>query len=141
MNVLLVSAYFPPEIGSASHLFYEVGGEFVRRGHRVTVLTCYPTYNVDPAALPEQYRSGLSMTEEMNGMTVVRMRNLGLPRNISTLRGIGQITMALTLAYAGLFRVRADPRRLGLGVEGGQARNWPSNHGSAVHCQRRHHPH
>jgi glycosyltransferase involved in cell wall biosynthesis len=43
------------------------------------------------------------MEERMNGMSVVRIRTLGMPRHIPVLRGIGQFTHALTQLFSGLF--------------------------------------
>ena len=103
MRLILVSAYFPPEVGSASHLYYELGSELVRRGHQVTILTGYPTYNIDENSLPPVYRSGWWMKESINGMEVVRIRTIGMPRQIPVLRGLGQITLALALSFSGLF--------------------------------------
>jgi len=33
MNILLLTAYFPPDTGSASHLFYELGTALAGGGH------------------------------------------------------------------------------------------------------------
>jgi colanic acid biosynthesis glycosyl transferase WcaI len=104
MRIFMLSAYFPPEVGSASHLFYELGSELVRRGHEVTVLTGYPSYNIDRRKLESRYRTGLWMDEKMNGIRVVRIRTIGMPRHIPVLRGIGQFTHALTQLFSGLFR-------------------------------------
>ena len=103
MNLILVSAYFPPEVGSASHLYYELGTELVKRGHQVTILTGYPAYNIDQKTLPAEYRSGWWMKERMNGMEVIRIRTIGMPRQIPILRGLGQITLSLALSFSGLF--------------------------------------
>ena len=103
MRLILISAYFPPEVGSASHLYYELGSELVRRGHEVTILTGYPTYNIDQTSLPEAYRSGRWMKERVNGMDIVRIRTIGMPRQIPVLRGLGQITLSLFLSFSGLF--------------------------------------
>lgn len=110
MNILLVTAYFLPEIGSAAHLFHDLGIEFVKRGHRVSVLTGYPAYNVDPDNLPSQYRSGKRLTEIVNGMQVIRVRSPRMPRHVPVLRGIEQVLMAMRFAFAGMFQVpnRAD---------------------------------
>jgi colanic acid biosynthesis glycosyl transferase WcaI len=102
MNVILLTAYFPPEIGSAAHLFADIGAEMVQRGHSVTVLTGYPTYNIDPATLPEKYRTGLWRVEEYAGMNVVRTRTIQMPRHVPTLRGIDQVTSALMQIITGL---------------------------------------
>ncbi len=103
MKILLLSAYFPPEVGSASHLFYELGGELVKRGHQVTLFTGYPTYNVDVEKLPAKYKSGWWMKEKVNGMNVIRIRTIGMPRHIPILRGLGQFTLAIALSFSGLF--------------------------------------
>jgi colanic acid biosynthesis glycosyl transferase WcaI len=102
MKLLLISGYFPPDVGSAAHLFADLGSEFVRRGHQVTVLTNYPSYNVDVNTLPERYRTGRRMTEDFGGMTVVRTKPLGMPRHIPWLRGLDQVSSALKFVAAGL---------------------------------------
>jgi colanic acid biosynthesis glycosyl transferase WcaI len=102
MKLLLLSAYFPPEVGSASHLFADLGAEFARRGHAVTVLTNYPSYNVDISTLPPRYRTGRRMVEEYQGMTVVRTKPLGMPRHIPWLRGLDQVSSAIQFVFAGL---------------------------------------
>ncbi len=48
MKILLLTAYFPPDTGSAAHLFYELGTELVERGHRVTVIAGMPGYHARP---------------------------------------------------------------------------------------------
>ena len=45
MNILLLAAYFPPDTGSAAHLFYELGTALVKKGHGVTILTSFPSYH------------------------------------------------------------------------------------------------
>ena len=45
MDILLLTAYLPPDVGSASHLFYDLGRVFVERGHKVTVVTGLPSYH------------------------------------------------------------------------------------------------
>jgi colanic acid biosynthesis glycosyl transferase WcaI len=108
MKILLLSAYFPPEIGSAPHLFYELGGELVRRGYQVTVLTGFPVYNVDEKNLPSRYAKGRKLTEEMNGMHVIRIRTPRMPRHIPVLRGLEQVAMAWTFAWHSVFGISSD---------------------------------
>ena len=42
MKLLLVVAYFIPEIGSAAHIYFDLAKAFVRKGHEVHVITSYP---------------------------------------------------------------------------------------------------
>jgi colanic acid biosynthesis glycosyl transferase WcaI len=80
----------------------------VRRGHRVTVLTGYPAYNVDEKNLSSKYIKGKKMIEEMNGMRIIRVRSLRMPRHIPVLRGLEQIAMAWTFTWHGLCTVSKD---------------------------------
>lgn len=72
MNILLLSRYFPPEIGTAANLFFELARGLSARGHRVTVVTGFPWYNLEE--IPERYKKRAFMKEEMDGVTVVRIR-------------------------------------------------------------------
>ncbi len=109
MNVLLISAFFPPDVGSAAHLFADLGAELVRRGHNVTVLTNYPSYNVDLNNLPARYRIGRRMVENYEGMSVIRTKPLGMPRHIPWLRGLDQVSSAMQFVRAGLLSGGSRP--------------------------------
>ena len=109
MNIMMMALNFPPEINSASHLIFDLGSEFVRRGHHVTVVTAFPSYSFDPTTLPEKYKSGLWMRETVEGIDVIRSRTLHMPRNIPVLRGIDQLAMALGFSLAGVFLARTRP--------------------------------
>jgi len=42
MRILLVVAYFIPEIGSAAHIYFDLAKAFAKQGHDVDVITSYP---------------------------------------------------------------------------------------------------
>ncbi|PIS30993.1 glycosyltransferase WbuB, partial [Candidatus Saganbacteria bacterium CG08_land_8_20_14_0_20_45_16] len=46
MHILILSEAFPPETKSASTLFFELAETLVERGHKVSVITRMPRYNV-----------------------------------------------------------------------------------------------
>jgi colanic acid biosynthesis glycosyl transferase WcaI len=50
MDLLLITPFFPPEVGSASHMIYELGQALRGRGHGVLVLTGLPRYHVTGSA-------------------------------------------------------------------------------------------
>lgn len=83
MRVLLLTAYFPPDTGSAAHLFYELGTALVGRGHEVTVLTGMPGYHVQGPM--EDYEGQRRVEERVNGMRVVRVATL--PRSSDSMVG------------------------------------------------------
>ena len=71
MRILLLTAYFPPDTGSAAHLFYELGTVLVERGHQVTVVTGMPGYHAQGSL--ERYQGQRRVEEVVNGMDVVRV--------------------------------------------------------------------
>jgi glycosyltransferase involved in cell wall biosynthesis len=76
MDINLITITYPPEIGGAAHLIYELAHSLKERGHDVTLLTGYPSYNVK--VVPPEYRRGLWMNEMLDGIPVRRVR-AGLP--------------------------------------------------------------
>lgn len=109
MKFRLVSSYFPPENGSASHLFYEIGSKLASWGHEVEVLTGFPSYHVDRNRLDPKYRKGLIFEEEMAGMRVLRVRTLCLPRGVHVLRGLDQFISAFIFFIRGLLAKGESP--------------------------------
>lgn len=100
MKTLILTNYFPPEIGAASHLFYELAETLVGLGDKVTVVTGFPRYNVKE--LPEKYRGKLFFREQMNGIEVVRLLIPSLPRGIPMVRGLEHLLVGLMLFLGGL---------------------------------------
>jgi colanic acid biosynthesis glycosyl transferase WcaI len=106
MHILLLTAYFPPDVGSASHLFYELGRAFVARGHQVSVVTGLPGYYVQGEL--DRYRHRPWLRETMAGMDVRRVAALQVTRNTRAGRGLWQFSCAATSALAGLRVPSAD---------------------------------
>ncbi len=100
MRILLLTAYFPPDTGSAAHLFYELGKAFVERGHEVTVLTSMPGYHALGSL--EKYRGKKRIKEDMDGMEVVRVATPQPPRHLMVGRALWQFGGALAFFLAGL---------------------------------------
>ena len=100
MNILLLTNYWPPEVGAASHLYYELSQALAARGHQVAVLTGFPRRHV--LELPARYSGKLAAWEERNGVRVRRVRTLRLPQHIPLARGLAHFLLALAYALAGL---------------------------------------
>lgn len=45
MRILLLTAYFPPDTGPVAHVVYKLGTALVKRGHKVWVMTGFPSYH------------------------------------------------------------------------------------------------
>jgi len=106
MHVLIVTITYPPEIGGAAHLIFELARSLRDRGHQVTVLTAYPSYNLQ--VIPERYRHGLWMREESDGLIIRRIRVPTLPRNNKIARGLQHFAFGLWLGALTAFTPRAD---------------------------------
>lgn len=71
LSVLLLSRYFPPEIGTAASLFYDLAKGLSQQGHQVTVVTNFPWYNLE--TIPERYKGKFYLRETMDGFEVIRV--------------------------------------------------------------------
>lgn len=106
MHVLILTQYFPPEIGSGPHLPYELGETLVQRGHRVTVVTGFPRYNVP--VMPAPYRRRLFRREEVAGMTVLRINGPNFYGSSVISRGLVQILAPPVLGLRAMLAPRPD---------------------------------
>lgn len=106
MYILLLTAYFPPDTGSAAHLFYELGIELAKHGHRVSVITGMPGYHAQGPL--EKYRGKVWVRENVEGMDVVRVTTPHLPRHLMVGRGLWQLGTAASFLGAGSCLPRHD---------------------------------
>jgi colanic acid biosynthesis glycosyl transferase WcaI len=84
MKILMVVAYFPPEIGSAAHVYSDLARAFIKRGHDVDIITSYPReYNLNNADRSEEF----PLEETMDGISVHRVKHPHTRDNI-IIRGL-----------------------------------------------------
>lgn len=83
---------------------FELGQKLVQRGHRVTILTGFPKYNVDSKNIPLKYKKHLYLKEEIDGMKVIRLKTLNFPRYIPIARGIDQFLTSFIFLMGGCFK-------------------------------------
>ena len=89
MKILLVTDSYPPEIRSASHLMEEMAEELNKRGHKVTVVTSYPQYNLDKDNSGKTYHE----FSTQKGIDIIRVKTLPHHNVNFIVRGISQLTM------------------------------------------------
>jgi len=70
MRLLIITQYFPPEMGAPQARLYELAKRLQRMGHQITVLTALPNYPT--GRIFEGYRHRLRLTEAIDGIKVVR---------------------------------------------------------------------
>jgi len=104
-RVLLLTRYFPPEIGTAATLFFDLAQELKRQGVSVVVVTGFPWYNLQE--IPERYRRGIVCREQIDSIEVIRVRlNVPGPRKLRLL--IGHLLSPIAALLGGLLSGKVD---------------------------------
>ena len=106
MHILFLSDNFPPEVNAPASRTYEHCREWVKLGHRVTVVTCAP--NFPNGKVFAGYRNKVWQSEHVDGIRVIRVwsyitRNEGFFRRI-----LDYLSYMITGSIAGLFVRRVD---------------------------------
>ena len=70
MKLLIVTQYFPPEMGAPQARLSELAKRLRDAGHEITVLTALPNYPT--GKIFDDYRCKLRVTEEIDGIRVIR---------------------------------------------------------------------
>lgn len=84
MKILLVVAYFVPEIASAAHVYFDLARAFIKKGHEVDIITSYPRkFNLNKNDADKEF----PLEETMDGIRVHRCKHLA-KRDILVLRGL-----------------------------------------------------
>ena len=84
MKILIVVAYFVPEIASAAHVYFDLARAFVKKGHEVDIITSYPRkFNLSKNDADKEF----SLEETIDGIRVHRCKHLAKRDNI-VLRGL-----------------------------------------------------
>lgn len=71
MHILFLTDNFPPEVNAPASRTFEHCREWVRMGHRVTVVTCAP--NFPKGRVFDGYKNRLFSRENMEGVEVIRV--------------------------------------------------------------------
>lgn len=77
INILLISEYFPPEVGAGSNRAYELCAKWVKLGALVTVITGFPDYPT--GIIPSEYRGLKFLREFRDGIEVIRTYTIPAP--------------------------------------------------------------
>src|SRR5690625_2290547 len=70
MRIVVISHYFPPEIGAPSARIYEMAKHWVDLGNEVHVVTCFP--NHPTGIIPDVYKGLMYKSEVVDGIHVHR---------------------------------------------------------------------
>jgi colanic acid biosynthesis glycosyl transferase WcaI len=109
MHILYVSQYFPPEMGAPAARVHELAREWLRMGHRVTVLTGFP--NHPNGHVPPEYRRLLrrgTICEQVDGIDVVRTWLYPAPNRFPMERILNYTSFFVSAAVRGTWLSRPD---------------------------------
>jgi glycosyltransferase involved in cell wall biosynthesis len=105
VRILVVSQFFPPEMGAPAGRFHDFARSWLAQGHELTVVTGFP--NFPAGVIHEGYRGRLYMKEELDGVQVHRCWILTTPRRLS--RPLSYASFLLSSTLCVLFaRLRYD---------------------------------
>lgn len=104
MRILYLSQYFPPEAGATQTRAYEMARNWVRLGHRVTMLAEIP--NHPSGIIPPAYRGRLYERAELDGIDVIRVWVKASPVKNFRSRMFFYLTFMVNAALAGLILAR-----------------------------------
>jgi len=102
MRVLVVSHYFPPEVGAPQARLSELAAWWAHRGEDVTVLTGMP--NHPSGVVPPSYRRKLRFEESVDGYRVVRTWLYATPNEGVLRKTLGHVSFMVTSVLLGLRR-------------------------------------
>lgn len=102
MKILILTQYFPPEIGAPQNRWYALAQELQSFGASVSVLTAFPNY--PKYMVFEAYRGKFYQQESMGGLDVHRSYIYARPRKGVWARLVTYFSFALSSLWAGLFK-------------------------------------
>ncbi|REL34906.1 glycosyltransferase family 4 protein [Thalassotalea euphylliae] len=106
MHILFLTDNFPPEGNAPATRTYEHAREWVKHGHKVTVITCAP--NFPEGKVFEGYKNSFYSRSEMDGINVVRVKTFISSNEGFVLRILDFLSFMGASFLAGLFQRKVD---------------------------------
>ena len=103
MHILFLTDNFPPESNAPANRTFEHARQWVASGHRVTIITCAP--NFPDGQLFEGYKNRWFQTEQMDGITVIRVWSF-MTRNAGFVLRLLDFLSFMVSGFLGGLRVR-----------------------------------
>jgi glycosyltransferase involved in cell wall biosynthesis len=105
MKILFFSHYFPPEVNAPATRTFDNCRRWVKKGHRVRVVTCAP--NAPEGVVYPGYRNRFSSTEE-DGVRVLRVWTLIAPNRGFLRRTLNYVSYMISSFLRALFLEKPD---------------------------------
>ncbi len=102
MKILFLTDNFPPEVNAPATRTLEHCKEWVKSGHDVTVITCFPNYPT--GIVYPGYKNSLYKVEQMDGIKVIRVWSYMAANKGFIKRIADYVSFSVTSFFAGLFQ-------------------------------------
>ncbi len=106
MHILFLTDNFPPEVNAPASRTFEHCREWVKAGHQVTVITCFP--NFPRGRVFDGYSNRLRQTETMEGIRVIRVWSYITPNRGFLKRILDYVSYMLSAVLASPFVRKPD---------------------------------
>lgn len=106
MHILFLTDNFPPEGNAPATRTFEHACEWVKKGHKVTVITCAP--NFPEGKVFDGYKNEWLSKQEMEGINVWRVKTYITANKGIIKRTIDFISFMLSSLFFGLFTGKVD---------------------------------
>ena len=100
-NILFITDNFPPETNAPAIRTFEHAREWVRKGYKVTIVTCFP--NFPNGELFKGYTNKLIQTEYLDGIKVVRLWSFISSNKGFILRSLDYFSFAISSFFYAVF--------------------------------------
>ena len=106
MHILFISDNFPPEVNAPASRTFEHCTEWVKLGHKVTVITCAPNFPIGKVF--DGYKNKIWRVDNMNGINVCRVWTYIAPNEKFFKRTIDYLSFMVTSFIASMFIRKVD---------------------------------
>lgn len=104
MKILILTQYFPPEVGAPQNRLFELAIRLQQKGAEITVLTAMPNY--PQMIIHREYRGMFYAFEEMNGLKIHRAWIYVTKSKSIFKRLLNYFSFVITSFIIGLFKTR-----------------------------------
>jgi len=103
MNILILTQYFPPEVGAPQNRLYELAVRLNKKGADITVLTAMPNY--PQMEIHQEYKGKFQTYEEKDGLKIFRSWIFVSKSKSTLLRLVNYFSFVKTSFWSGWFRL------------------------------------
>jgi len=101
VRILILTQYFPPEVGAPQNRLYELAVRLKKKGADVTVLTAMPNY--PQMKIHAGYRGSWIKREEFNGLKIIRSWIFVSSNSSLIMRMMNYFSFVFSSLFTGLF--------------------------------------